>query len=94
MTSKKTTRSTTTTVDVDIAEAALTSEEERVLRMRRGASVPDGGTLELKPTTSERARQALLAIEREMVFKLQAQEKKRVDRKNKIVNSLRSKTKK
>jgi hypothetical protein len=91
MTAKKTTK--TTTVDVDLAEANLTADEERVLRLRRGIGVPDGQPLELKTTVSERARQALLAYEREIVFEMQAQEQKRAERKEKIVRSLRSKKK-
>lgn len=91
MTQKKTTRATT--VEIEITEAGLTGEEERVLRLRRGLAAPEELALELKPTHNEHARRALLAIEREMVHKLQAQDERRAEKRKKIVSSLRAKPK-
>jgi hypothetical protein len=91
MTQKKTTR--TTTVEVALAEAGLTAEEERVLRLRKGIGAPGQQALALKATPSERARQALLELEKEIVFKSLAQERMRAERRKKIVNTLRSKPK-
>jgi hypothetical protein len=88
---KKTTR--TTTVEIEITEASLTSEEERVLRLRHGFAAPEDLVLELKPTQNEDALRALLAKEHEMVQKLATQEEKRAERKKKIVSSLRAKPK-
>lgn len=91
MTQKRTTR--TTTVDVAINEVDLTSEEERVLRLRRGIGAPADEKLELKPTFNERAKAALLAIEKEMVRKHEAQARTGAERKKKIVSSLRNRSK-
>jgi hypothetical protein len=91
MSTKKTTR--TTTVEVEITQAGLTAQEEKVLRLRRGIGAPADHVLEFKATPNARAREALLALEREMVHKRQALAAKAEERKKKIVSTLRSRSK-
>jgi hypothetical protein len=89
MPTKKTTR-TTTTVSSTTATVRLTDEEERVLRMRVGRGVPRNQPLGLKHTETDKAREALLAIERELVMKMHAGREEQRSRKAKIIDSLRS----
>ena len=101
MSTKKPTRTTTVevatqtatrrgrTTSTDLDAAHLTDEEARVLRMRRGIAVPTDQPLTLKHTETDKARVALLAIEREMVLKLHQRTAEQTARKSKIVDSLR-----
>ena len=101
MSMKKPTRTTTTvevtttstararTTTASLARAGLTSEEERVMRTRRGIGAPLGEPLALKHTETDKARAALLSIEREMVMKMHRRVQEEQSRKAKIVDSLR-----
>ena len=98
MSTKKPTR-TTTTVEVtatararttSLRQANLSSEEERVLRARRGIGAPLDEPLGLKHTETGKARAALMAIEREMVMKMHERANTERARKSKIVDTLRS----
>jgi len=88
MTQRKKTR--TAVVEKELSQAPLSSAEEQVVRMRRGLPLADEEQLEIKATPNEKARQALLAMEKEIVFKLQAEQRQRKVQKKKIVDSLRS----
>ena len=94
MTPKKPTRTTTTSVSTAVETSRLTEEQARVLRLRRGLTVPQDQPLALKHTETDKAREALLAIEREMVMKMRARAAEHNVRKSKIVSSLRSTPKK
>jgi DNA-directed RNA polymerase sigma subunit (sigma70/sigma32) len=89
MTPKKPARTTTTTVTTVVEQSRVTDEESRVVRMRRGLTVPQDRPLELKHTETAAAREALLAIEREMVMKLRARAAELQARKAKIVSSMK-----
>jgi len=98
MSTKKTTR-TTTTVEVSTTARArtaatlqrvgLSSEEERVVRTRRGIGAALDEPLSLKHTETDKARAALMAIEREMVMKMHARVSEERAKKSKIVDTLR-----
>lgn len=100
MSTKKPTRTTTVEVaaqtvqkrtrTADLGTAGLSDEEERVVRMARGLGVPANEPLALKYTETERARAALLAIEREMVLKMQQRTQTERARKSNIVDRLKS----
>lgn len=94
MTPKKPARTTTTTVSTSVETSRITDEEARVVRMRRGLTVPHDRPLELKHTENDKARQALLAIEREMVMKMRARASEQAARKSKIVSTLSATQKK
>ena len=87
-------RTTTVITEADRKKTELTAEEERVLRMRAGSTVPDRGRLGSKldgVTPEHRADVAakLAAIEAEILAALEANPELRRDRKKRIVEALR-----
>tara|TARA_B100001093_G_scaffold493623_1_gene535981 strand:+ start:442 stop:744 length:303 start_codon:yes stop_codon:yes gene_type:complete len=87
-------RTTTVTTDVDRKKTELTAEEERILRMRAGSTVPDRGRLGSKldgvnPEHKADVAAKLAAMEAEILAALDANPELRRDRKKRIVEALR-----
>ena len=87
-------RTTTVTTDVDRKKTELTAEEERILRMRAGSTVPDRGRLGSKldgvnPEHKADVAAKLAAMEAEILAALDANPELRRDRKKRSVEALR-----
>ena len=94
MSKQDTKRTTVVTRQVDRKKTEMTPEEERIVRMRAGSTVPDRGRLGSKldgvnPEIKADVAATLAQMEAEILAVLDANPELRRDRKKRIVEALR-----